>query len=114
MLFALTNLTPKTTKMSVVFSSKIEYTFINGDRAEHKKRYKTMKAVCPTQDLAIPLLTLFGERYIFCDNEQAKLDAELARDSIADAFIAILQAIQCCMSGCNGECKTCDGQCERS
>lgn len=49
---------------------------------------------CPALALAIPLLNLFGERYIFCDQEQAKLDLEHYRDEMSEAFVAILQAIR--------------------
>lgn len=56
---------------------------------------------CPAFGLAIPLLNLFGERYIFCDKEQAKLDVEHYRDEMSEAFMAILQAI--CYN-----CETCD------
>lgn len=73
-----------------------------------------MNATCPAKNCAIPLLNLFAERYIFCDNEQATLDAEFSRDNITEAFTAIIDAIRCCLSGCNGNCKTCEKECHRS
>jgi hypothetical protein len=43
---------------------------------------------------ALSLLELFGERYVFCDVEQAMLDAEYARENISAAFIAILNIVK--------------------
>lgn len=36
------------------------------------------------------LLKMFGERYIFCDNEQAVYDAQMNRDDMIEAYAAIL------------------------
>lgn len=64
-----------------------------------------MKSQCPAQDVAIPLLEMFGDRYIFCDNEQAQLDATYSRDAITDSFAAIIDSIRNgCTVMCAGKC----------
>lgn len=40
------------------------------------------------------LLKLFGERYIFCDNEQAVYDAQMNRDDMVAAFVAIMDVVR--------------------
>jgi len=36
------------------------------------------------------LLQCFGERFVDCDNEQAKVDAEVNRETLVGAYNAIL------------------------
>jgi hypothetical protein len=36
------------------------------------------------------LLQCFGERYINCSNDQAKIDVEMNREALAGAFNAIM------------------------
>lgn len=47
------------------------------------------------------LIKLFGERYIFCDNEQALFDAA-NREELVSAFAAIMDYAK----PKEGECKT--------
>lgn len=71
-----------------------------------------MRSTCPAQD-AVTLLELYGERYIMCDGEQAKLDAEYNRDAMAEAYVAIVDAIKNgCTAVCIGTCGVCG--CRRS
>lgn len=43
-------------------------------------------------DQIYSMIKLFGERYIFCDNEQALFDAE-NRDDLVNSFTAIMDYI---------------------
>ena len=40
------------------------------------------------------LLRCFGERYINCSNDQAKIDVEMNREALAGAFNAIMDYAQ--------------------
>lgn len=39
------------------------------------------------------MIKLFGERYVFCDNEQALFDATENRDDLVNSFSAIMDYI---------------------
>ena len=46
------------------------------------------------------LLKLFGERYVFCDNDQAKLDAcPECREDLVAAYAAIMNYIRLKIGG---------------
>jgi len=42
-------------------------------------------------DKIYALLKLFGERYVFCDDDQAFLDAKENREEMAATYAAILE-----------------------
>ena len=44
-------------------------------------------------DQVYSLIKLFGERYIFCDDEQAILDCRLNREDVVSAYSAIMEFV---------------------
>lgn len=48
------------------------------------------------------LLNLFGERYIFCDDEQAAMDLD-SREELVSAFSAILHFMRITKDGENND-----------
>lgn len=48
------------------------------------------------------MIKLFGERYIFCDQEQALFDATENRDDLVNSFAAIMDYINMKVSDYKG------------